>query len=226
MCVFGLAFCKRSQFGLGLIHVLGFFRGFAECVRNFLTRTAPFLALQHLFYFSILRICRDHIKIRTKSGLKGSLWLGNSSSLNPGPVGWGHIKRPFPEVPLLCLSQAPFCGKLVFQDRNRQAHAPPLFTRCHSCLVYFWSKHIFAPLEEPCRVLPPPSIRGSVADSAHFPHSETWLQISRGNAREMLPKVHCHHVYFGSSWCHTLKTLAFFFFFCFKKMGLGNVTWC
>lgn len=183
-CIFE-AGCRLD---LGLIHIVGFLQDFRECVRSFWTQKAPFLALQHLFYFGILRIWGNHIKIRSKSGPQGSLWQSNSSSLNPGPFGWDHIKRPFPESRAPCLSQAPFCRMLVFQDRSRQSRASNSLLSVSPAPCLFLERAHFCFPSGAMRG-PAPSVRQAAAPAggAYFPHSETWLQLSRENTWGALP---------------------------------------
>lgn len=78
----------------------------------------------------------------------------------------------FPEFPTLCLSQAPFCRKLVFQDCNHESRASHSLLTVIPAPIYFWREHIFASLQELCGVLAPSVHQAAARQAVLISHTQ------------------------------------------------------
>lgn len=187
-CVFEVGACVM---GIGMFMwartpICGVFFPFflgSGCVQINRIQNAPFLALQPLLWFGILRIWGNHLKIRKLHSLgppKAShsvTWPFQSAELCPLRMS------PYKE-PVSCVSRSlpvplPSCAPFAEESWYFGTAAPASFLLS----VYFWRMTIFAPIRELCGVVPPPCSRQRLplAGSLHFPHLQTMLLLQEIN---------------------------------------------
>lgn len=156
-------------------------------------QNAPFLALQRLLWFGILRIWGNHLKIRklhSLGPLKAShsvTWSFQSTELCPLRMS------PYMEA-ISCVSCSlpvplPSCAPFAEESWYFGTSAPASFL----LPVYFWRVTIFAPIRELCGVTSPLCNRQRLplADFLCFPHSQTIFLLQETNTGD--PQYGAYH---------------------------------